>query len=92
MMRHAREMRGWTQDMLAARCREGGLDISGQSISRLEAKERRIQLDDADVIASVLGIGFSRPMPCPRPHVGEELIMPDEPEPEPGRPGRWDLG
>jgi len=59
-VRAARTARGWSQDALADRLREGwGIDLSLHIVGRIELATRPTRLDEAVALASLLGLDLA---------------------------------
>ena len=54
-IRKLRDAKGWTQELLAARCAIGGYEISRGTLAKVEARIRGISDIELFVIAKALG-------------------------------------
>lgn len=59
-VRAARETRGWSQEALALRLKDEGLDIHQSGIARLEQGQRAIRLNEAAALSQILGLDLTR--------------------------------
>ncbi len=55
-IRKLRDSKGWTQEVLAARCAVAGYDISRGTLAKIEAQIRGISDVEMFVIAKTLGV------------------------------------
>ena len=58
-IRRLRDSKGWTQEILAARCAVAGYEISRGTLAKVEAQIRGISDIELFVIAKVLGVEIS---------------------------------
>ena len=57
-IRRFRSQKGWTQEVLAARCTVRGLDLSRGTLSKIEAQLRCVTDQELVVIADALGVSL----------------------------------
>jgi transcriptional regulator with XRE-family HTH domain len=55
LAREAREARSWTQSTLAKKMTEGGCPMHWTTIAKIEKGERSVRIDEASVLADLLG-------------------------------------
>jgi transcriptional regulator with XRE-family HTH domain len=58
MVRRVRNQRGWTQEVLAAKCEVAGCAISRGTLAKIEAQIRTATDIETFVLASVLKVGI----------------------------------
>lgn len=63
-VRNARIAKGWSQEELATQCQLAGWDISRATLSKIEAKLRRVVDSELFVLASVLKVKIPELFPA----------------------------
>ncbi len=58
-IRRLRDSKGWTQEVLAARCAVSGYEVSRSTLAKIEAQIRGISDVEMFVLAKVLGVSLS---------------------------------
>lgn len=58
-VRYYRELRGWTQEALAAKLQTGGWDLSRTAVGQIEIGYRTTSIYEIDGFAQVLGVDYN---------------------------------
>ncbi len=62
-VKHFRTSKGWTQEQLAARCNLLCWDISRSTLSKIEARGRKISDKEIALLAKALNVGIEQLYP-----------------------------